>query len=362
MTEWSEVEDEISIFDLGSIILENRFWIVIAAFVGAVLAVTPRALQPLQYTSISTVVSAATGQPGGDSRVMGLANQLGLGGLAGSGGPPTASPAFLIDIATSPVILERVLADSISLAELGGERTMLLDLLVRPPHGPAQSAEARVRKLNGISSLKSSIALTRNMETGVVKLTVTTRWPSVSEAVNQRVLEELNKFYLDMGHSRASEERRFVERRVAEQDQQLEAAESRLGVFLEANRQFHNSPQLTFQHDRLQREVALRQQVLIGLAQALEDVRIREVRDTPLLTVVEPPNLPIRPNPRRRVRAGMVGLIAGGLLGVLASFGQMSIRRRGVEDPRMQRFVALLRASVAGLNPGNYFGSRQKKS
>lgn len=362
MTEWSVVDDEISIFDFGSTLLRNRFWILGAAVVGALLAVIPKAFAPLQYTSVATVVSASAGQ-GSDSRVMGLASQLGLGGLVGSGGSLLTSPAFLMDIASSPVILGKVLADSVSVEESGGERHLLLDLLVgEPSRGALQSQDIERRRLAGIEALRGSMVLARNKETGVVELALTTRWPSVSESANRLVLDEVNRFYLEMGQSRASEERRFVERRVAEKDQQLKTAENRVAVFLEANRQFQNSPALAFERDRLLREVALHQQVLVGLAQALEDVRIREVRDTPLLTVVQPPQHPVRPNPRKRLQTGIVGLLAGGLFGVLISFVQMSMLRRDKEDPEMRQFLMLLRESIASLDPRTYFGSRKNET
>jgi uncharacterized protein involved in exopolysaccharide biosynthesis len=52
-------------------------------------------------------------------------------------------------------------------------------------------------------------------------------------------------------------------------------------AFLQANRQWANSPDLTFQHDRLERDIALRQQVYTTLVQSFEQARISEVRDTP---------------------------------------------------------------------------------
>ena len=46
-----------------------------------------------------------------------------------------------------------------------------------------------------------------------------------------------------------------------------------------------------------------------------EQARIDEVRNTPVITVVEPPDLPTRPNPRRTVLKGLLGLIVGLLMG-----------------------------------------------
>ncbi len=71
----------------------------------------------------------------------------------------------------------------------------------------------------------------------------------------------------------------------------MRAAEDTLEKFLQTNRQLENSPQLSFQRDRLQREAGRQQQMMLGLVQQYEDARIREVRDTPVITVIERPVL-----------------------------------------------------------------------
>ena len=41
-------------------------------------------------------------------------------------------------------------------------------------------------------------------------------------------------------------------------------------AFLVENRQFSNSPQLIFEHDRLERQVTMRQELVTAMAQAYE--------------------------------------------------------------------------------------------
>jgi uncharacterized protein involved in exopolysaccharide biosynthesis len=80
-------------------------------------------------------------------------------------------------------------------------------------------------------------------------------------------------------------------------------AEDELQAFLQRNRDFRSSPQLSFAYDRLADNVSLRQQLYTAVAQAYEQARIEEVRDTPVITVVEAPMLPARPDPRPFFRA-----------------------------------------------------------
>jgi len=183
-----------------------------------------------------------------------------------------------------------------------------------------------------------------------VAVEVTTRWPSVSMAVVERILSEVNRFNLQARQSQAAEERRFVEARLAAQQQSLVSAEARLGSFLQRNREYRNSPQLGFEYDRLERDVALQQQVLVGLSQSVEEARIREVRDVPVITAVESPRLPARPDPRGLALQGFLGVLLGAFLGVLAAFiRDMYDRRKAEGDEEAARFAALASDAWGGL-------------
>lgn len=338
-----ELDDEISLFELGSTLLEQRRLIVIVTLTVAVLAVLPALFVRSSFTSSAMVISAQAG--GGDARLQGLAGQFGIN-LGGSGGTPTTAPAFLVELAQSRVILERVLGDTVVVS---GEGPVAIIDWVAPldEDSEIQPAEAQ-RFERAVRNLRGQVSIQEVRTLGAVRIGVSTDSPEVSHHLARRLLEELDRFNQELGQGRAAEERRFVESRLAEQEVALRQAESRLAAFLESNRQFRNSPELTFEHDRLQREVGLQQQVLVGLAQSREDIRLRAVRDTPVLTVIEPPMLPLQPDPKGRVRRGILGLLVGGLLGVISAFvvGLVGTHRAS-QDPEVQRFMGLLRESFS---------------
>jgi uncharacterized protein involved in exopolysaccharide biosynthesis len=153
--------------------------------------------------------------------------------------------------------------------------------------------------------------------TGMVTVQVRTKSPYVSLKIADRLLEGLNYFNLITRQSQAREERRFTEGRLEAARASLRAAEDALQRFLQTNRQFAESPALTFQRDRLQREVLLQQQVVISLAQQYEENRIREVRDTPVITLIEKPTLAARPDPGLQALILSLGAVAGFCVGVL---------------------------------------------
>jgi uncharacterized protein involved in exopolysaccharide biosynthesis len=95
--------------------------------------------------------------------------------------------------------------------------------------------------------------------------------------------------------------------------------------------------------------------VVTTLTQALEDARIREVRDTPVITVVEAPAVNALPEPRGRIKAVLLGFLGGGFLGVLFSFAAGLLSRTRVrEDPTIQEFFATFDAFWRAMIPARF--------
>ncbi len=325
-------EDEISLFALGSVLLQHRWRIVRWAFLGGMLATLTVLLKGVTWTASASFVP----QGADDGGLRSLAGQFGVV-IPGGAASATQSPEFYTDLLTSRVILGPIVDDTLVVVEEEGEPRAVLELLEVEGANPAELREEGIQALD--ESIRTSVART----TGVVTVSVKTAWPSVSLAITERLVEQVNRFNLQTRQSQAAQERRFVEARLATQRQSLLDAEGRLGAFLQANRQFENSPNLTFEFERLQREVALQQQVLVGLAQSYEEARIREVRDVPVITVIESPSLPARRDRRGVLLRGLLGVLVGGFLGVLVAFtGDMFARRRAEGDEEAARFAALL--------------------
>jgi uncharacterized protein involved in exopolysaccharide biosynthesis len=171
---------------------------------------------------------------------------------------------------------------------------------------------------------------------------VATRWPSVSLAIVDKLVDGVNAFNLRTRQGQAAAERKFVEGRLALASSELRAAEDRLERFLTANRQ-SGSPELAFQRERLQRDVTSRQQLFTVLTQSYEEVRMREVRDTPAITMVEPPSVLTERQPLGRLKWVLFGLLLGAFLGGLGAFTrEVTARRQKEGDAEAHAFVATL--------------------
>lgn len=320
---------EIGLIQFTSSLIRYRRRVAAVALAAAALAVAVVMFRGTRYSVAVSVVSSGSAS-GVDSRLKGIASQLGLGGL-GQGGAAsiTASSAVLMTLLESPTLLGRVVDSAITVPAFSAGSSNVVDILLGEPEPEGTDSLARLtRRQEAIRKLRSVIQAERSRETEVVSFRVTTRTPELSYYLASRLVDELDRFNLEIGQAQASEERRFIEGRMSDQSARLAAEEARLTAFLRTNRQYREAPDLAVEYERLQRAVGLQQQVLNGLAESAEDVRLREVRDTPVLTTIEPPRFPVERDSRGLLKWAMLGLVFGTAIAMAFELSALVVRTR----------------------------------
>ena len=137
-------------------------------------------------------------------------------------------------------------------------------------------------------------------------------------------LAALNDLVVDVRRRHASAERVFLEGRFRALGDSLTAREDALRRFYEHNRTL-SSPELQFEDLRLRREVDRVQAVHAQIGAQLENARVQEVRDTPLLTVVDWPIEPIRKSSPHGSLWALSGLFLGGALALLLAMAEAAV-------------------------------------
>jgi len=240
----------------------------------------------------------------------GLAAQLGLT-LPMS--DPGQSPAFYAEMIKSRDILS-ALADSMFTYRDVNHQPVTASL--------AQAYKVRARdslllRERTFGRLNRSVTVRTSARSGVVTFSVEAPAPELAQRIANGILDELSYFNMQRRQSQAAAERRFTERRLVEVRADLRAAEDALADFLRRNRAITNSPQLKFDEQRLTTEVELRRTLYSQLAQSYEQSKIDEVRDTPQLTIVERPEVPVLPDARMLVGKTFVAILFGFVVGLL---------------------------------------------
>lgn len=271
------------------------------------IVVTISLVLPRQYTA--SVTFAPQSPTSSLSRLSGVAAQLGISV------PPqqaSESPDFYADLITSRHVLKELVNFTYEVRDdVGLSRETLIQY-----YGIRASDSAR-REDVAVRRLKEEMQVAVNSKTGVVNVKFTDRDPYVASEVTKRTLDLLNQYNVKKRQSQARAERQFVEARLVEARSELNAAENGLQVWLQQNRNYRDSPRLLFEYQRLQRTVSLGEVVVNTLAQSFEQTRIEEVRDTPVLNVIDEPSVPSHPDSRHIVAKAFLTTVLGGMLSLL---------------------------------------------
>lgn len=230
--------------------------------------------------------------------VEGDANQAaGLAGIAADFGVSLgtsgaqANPDFYAELLRSEGFARRLLLDSFPTSDDG--MTQLASYFQATDSADRFTVEAALK------ALERSLLVSVSPRTGTIGVRFVARDRILAAGVITRMTEYLFQHDVSARQRRARVEREFIEGRVKDASAALDETEAELVAFLRANRQYVGSPLLVVEYERLQRRVALRQQVQLDLARSLEQAKIDEVRSTPLLAIVEPVVAPVMPKPRR---------------------------------------------------------------
>jgi uncharacterized protein involved in exopolysaccharide biosynthesis len=295
----------ITIISILNVFLRHKLVLIGIPALALVLMTVSTLLKPAEYVADSTFMPQ--GGVGAASRVSGLAAQLGVA-IAGGGASESLSLQFYADLITSRELLREVATNAFTFqsATDGVKRSGTLIDLYEPD---GQTPEGRIRQVVGM--LNQTVSATADPVIGVVNVTVRAPWPELAVLINRHLLDLVNDFNLRRRQSQARAEREFTQSSLAKAERDLAAAEQELQRFLQQNRQFQQSPQLSFERVRLQRKVDQLQQITSTLATSFAQSQIAEVRNTPVVTVIDQPENSARRIPRSLVTAGIIALVFG---------------------------------------------------
>lgn len=313
---------EITIQELVHVVSRNlrALTLFALAFAGAMVLVS--VLQPRSYAS--TVSFMPYELESGQDEYSRVAAQFGFALPNTRSGQ---SPQFYADLLTSRAILNHVVQAEYPISTDSGRIEATLTEIY-------SQEQSRYPLRKSVEILRDHLSISVRGATGVVEFTVRAGSPELAEGIASRLVDFINTFNLQRRQSRARQEREFVAARLDELRADLADSEAVFERFLERNRDFRNSPQLLFEYDRLQRQVEMRQGIVTEMAQAYEQARIAEVRNTPVITLIDAPGGSAHPRPRRTVLKAGLGLLFGGMLGLLVVFGKEFLRRLGWDISR----------------------------
>jgi uncharacterized protein involved in exopolysaccharide biosynthesis len=320
--------DRRTIFPIFEALLRRPRLVFGVPLLAAVLTSIAVLLMRPTYAATASFVAENPVQSRLPAGLSGLASQFGVNLAAEA----SRSPAFYADLLRSREILGEVLASKI--AGLASDDSVTVYGLYRI------TGVTPERQLDeGIKALRERIKLAVDQRTNIVHVSVEAPSAVAARDVLQLLLDRLNDFNLHTRQSTAGERRKFVEGRVTSSEQHLRAAEEALRAFYERNRQWQSSPQLRFEEQQLNRQVAVQQELYLNLRREYETARIEEVNNTPVLTIIDHPAVPGRRiRPQRTITVLLVTIVVAILASTLAIVLQHHQDLLASGDPEYLRF------------------------
>jgi len=157
--------------------------------------------------------------------------------------------------------------------------------------GTEDSVKATERARN---ELRDRLSITADVNTGVVSVAYWDNDRRWAAAMAQAFITATDSVLQLSRRSRAGALEKFLTGQLRAASETLAVAEDRLLTFTVRNRSIQQSPSLTLQSARLQREVDAAQALFSSLQQQAVTARLREVQNTPTLSLLDPPRPPYK--------------------------------------------------------------------
>jgi len=295
--------------------------IVLATLLAGALGVfVAMVVHPVWRIQASLVPESPPGNESDALRGVPSIRSLGLGALVGGNSTGLTLEAYP-QLLTSREVLRRVVLDTL---RVNGTPVRLVDLLgsSRFPEWveeavwsvqPGTPSEVR-REDRAIRALGSSIRAQADLKTGLLRFSMRTKDPDLGLELSERVIEHFRDVVQAIYGERSRRQVAFLQDRTMEARRELYRHENVLASFSDRNMDMF-SARFTVDRDRLQRNVTRASEMVLELERQLAVAEFEEQRSTPVVSTIEPLQVPLRPEgiPRGAfpVLFGLLGIVAG---------------------------------------------------
>ena len=341
--------EETSLFGFVNVLLKYRGMISLFVLAFGVFGTAKFfEARPMYMTRVGINVAAGRDRP----EETGLMARL---GAAVKGGTSSQEIAFFSELLRSvPLLRQAALGPYTALTAKGtvsGPLGRFYGFAGRPEQHQDEMAEI----------LSDNLRISGSPETGNLWIFVKAPYPELSQQIATNLVGQLDDYSRKRRHARAAAEREFVQERLTEARAELRGAEEQIVQFHLNNRDF-SSPALDMSNARLQRDVVMKQQLYTSLLQSYDRARMDEARNLPVITLIESPERPPKPERSSAASLPLLAAITGLLIAIVLAF----IRERmaetyAVPTPAFAYYTELKRQALRDLrNPLRPFGRALK--
>jgi len=302
-------EEEIDLFEYLSIIKKRIKFVIVVFFIAVILSLIYSFVAKKKYVADASVLPSFE-----EEREPSLGTFTGLAASLGFANFQTKSSSELYPkiLESRPIIyslLEKQFRDT-----KNNNNALLLDLI----KNREKTREKRLQK--GYKNMRKMINTNLDDKTGIVSIFVETDRNWLSKAIADTLIELLINYNKQTRTSKARENRIFIEEQLGKAEEAFNIADEKLTEHRKKNRKIEDSPELTRERGRLQLEYDFCRQNYINLKDEYEMAVLREVKDTPIINVL---NTPIVPQYKSKPNRGLIVVISSGIgliFGIIGAF------------------------------------------
>jgi len=171
----------------------------------------------------------------------------------------------------------------------------------------------------GLKKYFKLLNVKEDRRTGLIQVSIEMESPNLAAEVANFIGSEIQSYIQKQNTAKAVKEKLFISERLIVVKSELEKLEDDLKEFKERNRGYEVSPELFMIYSQKFREAEAKQQVYVTLQQQLELARISEVKQTPIINILDEARPPVSKSRPNRAIISLLSLLAGFLFGTSIS-------------------------------------------
>ena len=157
----------------------------------------------------------------------------------------------------------------------------------------------------------SLLSVNEDRRTGLIQVNIEMESPFLAAEIANFIGSEIQTYIQKQNSAQAAKEKLFISDRLIVVKSELEDLEDSLKNFKQRNRGYEASPELFMKFSQKLREVEAKQQVYVTLQQQLELARINEVKQTPIINILDEAKPPVNKSRPSRLTITILCMFAG---------------------------------------------------
>jgi len=263
------------------LILIFKEFVVKPAIISVILAFFSLLILEKEYTSKSKLIPIDKSGVSAQSSSMAVQGLLGFD-LSSQSTSSLSSANYFHLILKSDSTIKKLLSSKVSDSET------LIENFLNKPFDKITPLDIE----NAIIDFKNNnISLEKDRISNLITLYVNYSDPLTAQKISQFLIDETISRQRIANQEFSSNRKQYLVQRIDETTKQLQGAEERLIKFRTSNNNL-NSVYLVIEVEKLERERRLIENIITGLYEELEKIKINEVTDNNEIQILDPPSLP----------------------------------------------------------------------